>query len=70
MDVPSQPAQSNPTARWVRCPCCGQDALYSPENPHRPFCNALCRQIDFGAWASEEFAVPAAPPDPYEDTGG
>ena len=52
--------------RWVTCPTCAGDSLYAPRNPYRPFCSERCKQIDIGAWASEQFTVPvAAPP---EDT--
>ena len=47
--------------RIVRCPTCGGDSVYSSENPHRPFCSERCRNVDFGAWASESYRV-AAPP--------
>ena len=43
--------------RWVRCPACGKQALYGPENPARPFCSARCRSVDLGAWASESYRV-------------
>jgi len=33
------------------------------KNAYRPFCSARCRQIDLGAWASEAYRVPTAPPD-------
>lgn len=58
--------------RVVRCPQCSGDSLFSPNNRWRPFCSERCRQIDLGAWASESFRVPAAPPqDPDEsDSGG
>lgn len=50
----------------VRCPTCGGDSVYAPSNPARPFCSVRCKDIDLGAWASEEFRVPTeAPP---EDT--
>ena len=49
--------------RIVRCPSCGGDSVYSERNPYRPFCSARCKGIDLGAWASEEFRMPAeAPP--------
>jgi endogenous inhibitor of DNA gyrase (YacG/DUF329 family) len=57
-------------ARTVRCPQCGGDSVYGPENPYRPFCSERCRQIDLGAWASESFRVPdETPPDdlPFGD---
>ncbi|WP_302172560.1 DNA gyrase inhibitor YacG [uncultured Hydrogenophaga sp.] len=44
--------------RRVRCPACGGDSLYSAANPFRPFCTERCRQMDLGAWASEQFALP------------
>ncbi len=47
--------------RHVRCPGCGGDSLYAPSNPARPFCSERCKNMDFGAWASESFRV-AAPP--------
>ena len=56
--------------RIVRCPTCGGDSIYAPSNASRPFCSARCKGIDFGAWASEEFRMPAeAPPDeePFGD---
>jgi len=46
------------TARKVRCPQCGEDALWSPENPDRPFCSERCRKIDLGCWASDSYRIP------------
>ncbi len=60
-------------ARTLRCPGCGGPSVYAPENVHRPFCSARCKNHDFGAWASEGYAVPADPdpdlPDPLADNG-
>jgi endogenous inhibitor of DNA gyrase (YacG/DUF329 family) len=42
----------------VRCPQCGGEAPWSPENPYRPFCSERCKLIDLGAWASETYRVP------------
>lgn len=42
----------------VKCPRCGTEAEYSG-NEFRPFCSERCKLIDFGAWADEEFAIPA-----------
>jgi endogenous inhibitor of DNA gyrase (YacG/DUF329 family) len=57
--------------RQVRCPNCGQAAIYAPSNPWRPFCSARCRGADLGAWATEDYRVPAAPPsDPDEGPPG
>jgi uncharacterized protein len=41
----------------VRCPACGGKSVYSQANAWRPFCSQRCKQIDFGAWASESFRV-------------
>ena len=60
-------------ARIIRCPGCGGPSVYSADNPFRPFCSARCKNNDFGAWASEGYAVPADPepdadaPDPAPD---
>jgi endogenous inhibitor of DNA gyrase (YacG/DUF329 family) len=42
----------------VICPTCGGDSVYAASNPFRPFCSERCKNIDFGAWASESFRVP------------
>lgn len=47
-------------SRKVRCPQCGEDAVWGPENPWRPFCSERCKLIDLGAWASESYRIPAA----------
>ena len=49
--------------RKVRCPQCGGESIWSPENSWRPFCSERCKQIDLGAWASESYAIPGAPND-------
>ena len=48
-------------ARTVACPACRGPSVYGPANPWRPFCSERCRQVDLGAWASEQYRV-AAPP--------
>ena len=56
--------------RIVRCPGCSGDSIYAPTNPFRPFCSERCKNMDFGAWASENFRMPSeAPPDdqPFGD---
>ena len=48
----------------VTCPTCGGDSVYGAQNQFRPFCCERCKNIDFGAWASESFRMPTeAPPD-------
>ena len=44
----------------VNCPTCGTQHLWSTDNPWRPFCSQRCKQIDLGAWANEEYRVPAS----------
>ncbi len=62
-------SQDSPTrARWVRCPACGNPALYSADNPERPFCSPRCRSFDLGAWASESYRM-ATDPSPETDEG-
>ena len=67
----TQPTERHSTfARTVTCPCCGGDSVYAPSNPFRPFCSERCKQMDLGAWASEDFRVASeAPPDdqPFGD---
>ena len=71
---PPKPADDNraaTAARTVPCPRCGQPARFAPDNPYRPFCGARCKARDLGAWASEDFCVPAQPDHPADDgTGG
>ena len=50
--------------RVVVCPTCGGDSVYAASNPSRPFCSERCKNIDFGAWASESFRVEAPPTAP------
>ena len=53
--------------RSVRCPQCGGESLWSPDNPYRPFCSERCKLIDLGAWASESYRVPVAEADPLSE---
>ncbi len=43
----------------VECPQCGAPVKWQAESKWRPFCSERCRLIDLGAWASEEYAIPA-----------
>lgn len=45
----------------VSCPRCKRDSIYAAHNPYRPFCSARCKNLDFGAWASESYRVEATP---------
>jgi endogenous inhibitor of DNA gyrase (YacG/DUF329 family) len=56
--------------RMVKCPACSGPSIYGSQNPFRPFCCARCKNVDLGAWASENFRVPSdAPPEdqPFGD---
>lgn len=55
----------------MKCPICHRPTTYEG-NPFRPFCSERCKLIDFGAWANEEYAVPAeeAPPQPEDSPRG
>jgi endogenous inhibitor of DNA gyrase (YacG/DUF329 family) len=52
-------AAATDKVRIVRCPHCGGDSVFAPSNPARPFCSERCKNMDFGAWASESFRVAA-----------
>lgn len=52
--------------RKVKCPHCGQDAIYATTNPWRPFCSERCHKIDLGAWASESYRIEAQNSDQAE----
>ena len=53
-------------SRKVRCPQCGGESVWGPENPFRPFCSERCKLIDLGAWASDSYRIPVQddPADP------
>jgi endogenous inhibitor of DNA gyrase (YacG/DUF329 family) len=50
----------------VKCPRCGNETPYEG-NEHRPFCSERCKLIDFGAWADEEYSLPAENAIPSEE---
>ena len=45
-------------SKTVRCPGCGGPSIYAPSNAFRPFCCERCKNMDFGAWATESFKLP------------
>lgn len=45
----------------VKCPTCGRETEYAPENPWRPFCSERCKLIDLGAWANDEYLIEGEP---------
>lgn len=42
----------------VKCPKCGKETSFEG-NEFRPFCSERCKLLDFGAWADEEYTLPA-----------
>jgi hypothetical protein len=50
-------------ARIIACPACGKATAFAASNRWRPFCSERCRITDLGAWATESYRIPAAPPD-------
>lgn len=46
------------TVRLVRCPQCGGESRWAPDNPWRPFCSERCKQIDLGCWANDSYRIP------------
>jgi len=57
-------------ARIIRCPACGGPSRYAADNRFRPFCSERCRTHDLGAWASENYRVPAHPEPQEQEPGG
>ncbi len=57
--------------RFVRCPSCGLEVAWNPDNPYRPFCSQRCKLIDLGEWASERYRVPTgdSPPEHSPEPG-
>jgi endogenous inhibitor of DNA gyrase (YacG/DUF329 family) len=47
------------SARSVACPACGKPALFAPANPWRRLLMQRCRVTDLGAWANEDYKIPA-----------
>ena len=50
----------------VNCPTCAEPVIWKTENEFRPFCSERCKEADLGAWASEEYAVPAESQDEWD----
>jgi uncharacterized protein len=49
--------------RTKPCPICGKPM----QAKFRPFCSARCADVDLGRWFTENYAVPAGPPELDED---
>ena len=56
------------------CPTCGAPVQGGPDLTWRPFCSERCKLLDFGAWLSETYRVPAVERDdedaPPPDSAG
>jgi endogenous inhibitor of DNA gyrase (YacG/DUF329 family) len=52
----------------MKCPACHRPTAWE-DNPHRPFCSERCKLLDFGAWANEEYKVPAEETAPSLEDG-
>ena len=50
----------------VNCPRCGKETEYKG-NEFRPFCSERCKLLDFGAWADEQYSLPAELAEPSEE---
>ena len=49
---------TNPLPKTYPCPECGNQTAWQ-DNKYKPFCSHHCKLIDLGAWASEEYTLPA-----------
>jgi uncharacterized protein len=45
----------------VTCPRCKKPAVFTIDNPSRPFCSERCQLLDLGRWADGKYAVPGEP---------
>lgn len=58
-----------PTPLVLACRRCGEMTTWH-NNPFRPFCSERCKLIDLGAWANEDYSIPAEPslpPAPHDE---
>lgn len=42
----------------VKCPECNTSTYIGGENKFGPFCSKRCQDLDFGAWANEQYRMP------------
>lgn len=52
----------------IKCPRCGKEGTWTPENLNRPFCSLRCKLIDLGDWADEKHRVEGDPINPDESS--
>lgn len=60
LDANSQ-SDTNDSQTTLACPNCSRRVIWSPTNPHRPFCSDRCQLLDLGAWASEQHRFAGEP---------
>ncbi|WP_199508749.1 MULTISPECIES: DNA gyrase inhibitor YacG [unclassified Psychrobacter] len=53
------------TPKTYPCPQCGTPTVWQ-DNPYKPFCSKRCKLLDLGAWADEQYSMPAES-DPFSD---
>ncbi len=51
----------------LQCPECKKPVHWNDHYPHRPFCSARCKQMDFGDWANENHRIPGQAQHPNGD---
>ncbi len=51
-------AMASNTLTNIHCPTCRKLTPWDG-NQFRPFCSERCKMIDLGAWAGEEYRIPA-----------
>ncbi|MER2012740.1 MULTISPECIES: DNA gyrase inhibitor YacG [Psychrobacter] len=48
----------NTSPKTYPCPRCGTQTAWQ-DNKYKPFCSSRCKLIDLGAWANEDYTLPA-----------
>ena len=42
----------------TKCPGCNTITYIGSDNKLAPFCSERCQDLDFGAWANEQYTLP------------
>ncbi|WP_201545687.1 DNA gyrase inhibitor YacG [Psychrobacter sp. H7-1] len=58
MSKPAPTAQAVSHPKSYPCPQCQKLTVWQ-DNPYKPFCSDRCKLIDLGAWANEDYKLPA-----------
>ena len=51
-------SSASPSPKTYPCPECGKQTTWQ-DNKYKPFCSHHCKIIDLGAWANEDYTLPA-----------